>query len=412
MEELLEAVEVALQSVVTSLQPDQEMDGALLSIENILQHMINLEPIFEGSHHYSAVVRNIGEMVEQLRVIEGENERMMRGKGRPTIVMSVSELTNLLELQFTQAEIARLLGCSPRTIRRRILQYGLDELTQFDSIGDQDLDDSEAYLVSHFPTAGQKTMAGILWSQGHRVQRWRIRDSMLRVDPWGVQQRSRRILHRRQYRVTGPNSLWHIDGLHKLIRWRIVIHGGIDGYSRIPVYLCASDNNRANTVLTYFIRALTSYGLPSRVRADHGGENSLVSQYMLRHPQRGPGRGSFIAGRSVHNQRIERLWRDVFSSCISPFYYLFYSLEDNGVLSPVSDIDLFCLHYIFLPRINNHLETFRLAYSHHRLRTEHNQSPLQLWASGMLHTTDETAVSGVYNSEIMDEVWYCMISYS
>ena len=125
MEELLEAVEVALESVVTSLQPDQEMDGALLSIENILQHMINLEPIFEGSHHYSAVVRNIGEMVEQLRVIEGENERMMRGKGRSTIVMSVSELTNLLELQFTQAEIARLFGCSPRTIRRRILQYGL-----------------------------------------------------------------------------------------------------------------------------------------------------------------------------------------------------------------------------------------------------------------------------------------------
>ena len=89
MEDLLEAVEAALESVVTSLQPDPEMDGALLSIENILQHMINLEPIFEGSHHYSAVVRNIGEMVEQLRVIEEENERMMRGKGIPTIVMSV-----------------------------------------------------------------------------------------------------------------------------------------------------------------------------------------------------------------------------------------------------------------------------------------------------------------------------------
>ena len=87
---VLEAVEVALEFVITSLQPDQEMDGALLSIENILQRMINLKSIFEGSHHYSAVVRNIGEMVERLRVIEGENERMMKGKGRPTIVMSVS----------------------------------------------------------------------------------------------------------------------------------------------------------------------------------------------------------------------------------------------------------------------------------------------------------------------------------
>ena len=83
------------------------------------------------------------------------------------------------------------------------MQYGLDELTQYDNISDQDLDDSVAYLVSHFPTAGQKTMAGLLWSQGHRVQWWRICDSMLRVDPLGVQQRSCRILHCRQYRVTG-----------------------------------------------------------------------------------------------------------------------------------------------------------------------------------------------------------------
>ena len=28
----------------------------------------------------------------------------------------------------------------------------------------------------------------------------------------------------RTYSVSGPNSLWHIDGHHSLIRWRLVVH--------------------------------------------------------------------------------------------------------------------------------------------------------------------------------------------
>ena len=54
--------------------------------------------------------------------------------------------------------------------------------------------------------------------------------------------------------------------------------------------------------------------------------------------------------------------------------------------------------------LKKQLESFRLAYLHHRLRTEHNSTPLQLWTRGLITTIDATAVDGVYNFEEMTEV--------
>jgi hypothetical protein len=71
-----------------------------------------------------------------------------------------------------------------------------------------------------------------------------------------------------------------MDGQHKLINWKFVIHGAVDGKSRLIVFMLASDNNKSETVEDSFLQATQQWGWPSRVRADYGGENLGVRTLM------------------------------------------------------------------------------------------------------------------------------------
>lgn len=159
-------------------------------------------------------------------------------------------------------------------------------------------------------------------------------------------------------------------------------HAGIDGYSRLIVYMKCSTNNRAATVLDEFLKGVQRFGLPSRVRSDYGRENVLVARYML--SNRGEGRNSMITGNSTHNQRIERLWRDLHSCVTKLFYRLFYFLESHGLLDHNDPRCLFALEYVYLPRINRSIDMFIEGWNNHGIRTAGRHSPRQLFVSGTL----------------------------
>lgn len=177
-------------------------------------------------------------------------------------------------------------------------------------------------------------------------------------------------------------------------------HGGIDGFSRLIVYLQCSPNNRSTTVLDLFLLATQKHMLPSRVRSDEGGENILVAQYMIE--RRGAERRSMITGCSVHNQRIERLWRDMHRSVTILFYRLFYFMEHHDLLDHLNEYHLWALHYIFLPRINKALKEFVNSWNNHSLRTTGHKSPQQLFTAGTLLL--EASRLGAFDaSETVDE---------
>lgn len=141
-------------------------------------------------------------------------------RGRPFLNIPAESLDHLLEQHFSVPDIAKIMCVSVRTIRNRMTLYDLQVNSYYSELTEEQLDGQIQDILECFPNSGYKQMLGHLRAKGLRVRIMRVRESMRRVDPIGILNRSLhlRIIKRRKYSVAGPNALWHIDGNHKLIR--------------------------------------------------------------------------------------------------------------------------------------------------------------------------------------------------
>lgn len=58
---------------------------------------------------------------------------------------------------------------------------------------------------------------------------------------------------------------------------------------------------------------------------------------------------------------------------------IFYELESMEALDVDNEWELFCLHFVYILRINCTLDEFKAAFNNHSITSQVNRTPLQLF---------------------------------
>jgi len=133
----------------------------------------------------------------------------IKGQGRPKLKIPKEQLEGLRALGFSWVAISKMLGVSEKTVRRRKEAYNMSSSMElFSKISDDEIDEFMKFILQISPNSGERMIMGWFRGRGINVQRWRIRESIARVDPISRDLRRRTVTRRRIYSVPTPNSLW------------------------------------------------------------------------------------------------------------------------------------------------------------------------------------------------------------
>lgn len=72
---------------------------------------------------------------------------------------------------------------------------------------------------------------------------------------------------------------------------------------------------------------------------------------------------------------------------------LFEYLENNELLDSLNEVELFALHYVYLPRINASFAELQWQWNHHGIRTANHKTPLALWHTNVANIPDDAVIN-------------------
>ena len=86
------------------------------------------------------------------------------------------------------------------------------------------------------------------------VPRQEVQSPIRMIDPAGVEERKCHRVKRRKYESPGPSYCWHVDGYDKLKPFGFPIHGAVDGYSRMVMWLKVDRTNNDLEITAKFFQ--------------------------------------------------------------------------------------------------------------------------------------------------------------
>ena len=180
--------------------------------------------------------------------------------------------------QITCTELACVLGIHRNTLWLYMKNHSVE--WKYTHISNGDLDNLITEFKARRPESGIQYIIGFLRKCGIHVQYHRVTQSVHRINCLGQVLQDRRVKTRCKYQVKWPNTLWHIDGHHKLIRWGIVIHRFIDRFC----WTVCMPLNQITPADKWFCRLLQSELVTTIIRQPSSIYSSKRRQNTVYHP--------------------------------------------------------------------------------------------------------------------------------